>query len=264
MKPTMCPAQTTKKYENFLNSNEELYGEYRKQIDKHVQQFFGSLMRAANKEFGSGVYGLEGDENKRSLINNWNTNIAVFCYLAEEINKKVVSMGRQPFTFLTAENDEEKASEFSRYLRAVDHFKKDIFNMDGVLFKNIMGILDVIYGAGERREARVIEKMRVLLGPENVEHTGGHGKQEDFKGNDAKFIKDGVKHTAQIKPFWKMLKTKEGTYEVYSSGKIHKYRTDWMIFESEKVGVRVFDNKDVTLGDGKYIFPIESLLYTIS
>jgi hypothetical protein len=61
-----------------------------------------------------------------------------------------------------------------------------------------------------------------------------------------------------------MLKTKEGTYEVYSSGKIHKYRTDWMIFESEKVGVRVFDNKNVTLGDGKYIFPIESLLYTIS
>jgi hypothetical protein len=37
-----------------------------------------------------------------------------------------------------------------------------------------------------------------------------------------------------------------------------------MIFESEKVGVRVFDNKDVKLGDGMYIFPIESLLYTIS
>lgn len=264
MKPTMCPAPTTKKYENFLNANENLYGEYRKQIDKHVQQFFGSLMRAANKEYGSGVYGLEGDENKRSLINNWNTNIAVFCYLAEEINKKVVSMGRDPFTFLTAENDEIKKSEFQRYLRAINYFKKDIFNMDGDLFKNIMGILDVIYGAGERREARVIEKMRVLLGPENVDHTGGHGKQEDFKGNDAKFIKDGTKHTAQIKPFWKMVKTKEGTYEVYSSGKIHKYRTDWMIFESEKVGVRVFDNKNVTLGDGKYIFPIESLLYTIS
>lgn len=264
MNVIMCPSQTTKKYESFLNGNKPLYDLYREEIDKHVQQFFGSLMRAANKEYGSGVYGLEGDENKRSLINNWNTNIAVFCYLAEEINKKVVSMGKKPFTYLTAQTKEEKVQEFERYLRAVNYFKKDIFNMEGVLFKNIIGILDKIFGAGERREARVIEKMRILLGPENVEHTGGHGKQEDFKGNDAKFIKDGVKYTAQIKPFWKMIKTKEGTYEVYSSGKIYKYRTDWMIFESEKVGVRVFDNKNVKLDDDKYIFPIEALLYTIS
>ena len=127
-----------------------------------------------------------------------------------------------------------------------------------------MSILDTIYGAGERREARVIEKMRVILGPENVNHTGGHGKQEDFKGNDAKFLKDGVWNTAQIKPLKKMIKTKDETYEVYSSGKIQKYRTNWMIFENEKVGVRVFDNSVVTVENDKYIFPVEALLYSIS
>lgn len=260
----MPPFATTKKYETFLNSNKGLYEKYRQQIDEHVKEFFGSLMRRANKEFGSGVYGLEGDENKRSLINNFNTNIAVFSYLAEEINKKVKSMGKEPFTFLTAPTEEEKVKEFDRYLRAVRYFKKSIFDVDGELFKNMMGILDTIYGAGERREARVIEKMRTILGPENVDHTGGHGKQEDFKGNDAKFLKDGVWNTAQIKPLKKMVKTKDETYEVYSSGKIQKYRTNWMIFENEKVGVRVFDNSVVTVENDKYIFPVEALLYSIS
>ena len=264
MEPTMCSGTITKKYENFLNSNTTLRDKYRQQIDSHVKEIFGSLIREANKEYGSGVYGLEGDENKRSLINNWNTNIAVFSYLTEELNKKVVSMGKQPFTFLTAKNEEEKVSEFNRYLRAVNYFKESIFDVSGPFFKNAMGILDKIYSAGEKREERVVAKMKEILGESNVDRTGGHGKQEDFKGNDAKFIVEGTQHSAQIKPFWKMFKNQEGLYEVYSSGKIYKYKTDWIIFENEKIGIRVFDNKSVKLGEGKYLFPEESLLYTIS
>jgi len=263
MEPKMCPAPTTKKYESFLNSNTELYEKYREDIDNYVQEKFSSLFRKATKQQGQGVYNFEGQEGKRSLINNFNTNIAVFCYLAEEINKKVKSLGRPEFTYLTAKSEEEKIKEFTRYRRALKYFKSEIFNTEGELFKNIMAILDKIYSAGERREARVITKMREIMGEENVDHTGGHGNQEDFKGNDAKFLKDGKWHTAQIKPFWKMLKTKDNTYEVYSSGKITKYRTDWMIFENEKSGVKVFKNDLIEIGDGFYVFSIDSLLYSI-
>ena len=263
VKTKMVPSNITKQYETFLNSNKDLYGKYREQIDKHVNEFFGSLMRKSSKEYGAGVYGLEGGENKRSLINNLNTNIAVFSYLTEQLNKKVTSMGKKPFTFLTAQTQEERVSEFERFLRAVNYFKKNIFDVNGQLFKNMMSILDTIYNAGERREKRVVEKLKEIMGEEKVNYTGGHGKQEDFKGNDAKFLMNEKWNTAQIKPFWKMVKNDKGNFEVYSSGKIQKYNTDWMIFESEKVGVRIFKNDGVIVDGDKYIFPGDGMINLI-
>jgi Fe-Mn family superoxide dismutase len=264
MEPVLCDYQTSSKYTAFLNNNPDLMNAYKDTVNEIVKSMFSSFMRGETQDTGSGVYGLEGESGKRSIINNFNTNYSVFCYIVGELSKKAVSLDKKPFTFTEMEDQASTVKEFNRFLNAFKYFKNEIFDTNGEMFRNIMAALTKFDREGKEREERVVTKSNQFFGEDNVMNTSGAGKKEDMFGVDIKIQDKGTWNTAQVKPFWKINKNPNDTYSIHSSGRAKKFKTDWLIFENKKNGeIKVFKNEGVSIENKEYIIPVYNLLYSL-
>lgn len=74
-----------------------------------------------------------------------------------------------------------------------------------------------------------------------------------IKGIDAVVTVEGITKTIQIKPFNRINK-KDGKVIVYGTGNVKPYKTDYLVFHSDKLGTEVFENKNTKIVNGRYIF----------
>ena len=65
----------------------------------------------------------------------------------------------------------------------------------------------------------------------------------------------------QIKPFNRITK-QNGKVTVYGTGNVKPYKTDFLVFHSNKLGTVVFENKNTKIINGRYVFT-ESSEYNI-
>lgn len=245
-----------------FNNNPKVKWTFRKGIDNILKDVFSENYyeqgEYADDEM-SGIYNLEGEG--RSVINKLNTNYSAFCVLLSDINQVLKSEGKEPIKMsgVTPKEQVDKTYEFINYL---DFYKDRIFNLESSTFQNIMRLLEQTNSWGEKREDDTIVRLNKEFGKDNVTKLGKLGGQDDMiKGVDAEIILNGKTLTSQIKPFGYIRKSNDGI-TIFNSGNVKKYDTNWLIFTNKKETL-IFDNKGSKIHNGRYVFPEDSLIYTL-
>jgi hypothetical protein len=208
----------------------------------------------------SGIYDLE--KKGRSVINKLNTNYYGFCILVNDLNK-LLKLQNQPVLDFVGKTPQEQIDEVERMTSLIERYGSRIFNQESDTFKNIMEILDVKDKQGNKTEDLTVKILKKKFGDDNVTRIGELGSKLDMvKGIDC-IIKDkGREYTAQIKPYSNILES-ENEITILNSGQVKKYTTDWIIF-SKGTTILVFENSGTKIVDGNFVFPQDSLIYTLS
>ena len=144
----------------------------------------------------------------------------------------------------------------------MDYFKFRIFDKENSTFHNLLKTLADKNAAGIKREEITAAIIRRYFGPTvKVDLIGGPGNKKDAIGGiDLELTIDGVLYTAQVKKFGQKIIDKDNI-TLEDTGQVKPYRTDLMIFQRGK-NVLIF-NKKPRIIDGKYVFPPDSLWYSI-
>ena len=152
--------------------------------------------------------------------------------------------------------------ETERFIHALDYFKFRIFDKENSTFHNLLKTLADKNAAGIKREEITAAIIRRYFGPTvKVDLIGGPGNKKDAIGGiDLELTIDGVLYTAQVKKFGQKIIDKDNI-TLEDTGQVKPYRTDLMIFQRGK-NVLIF-NKKPRIIDGKYVFPPDSLWYSI-
>jgi len=209
----------------------------------------------------SGIYDLE--QEGRSVINKLNTNYSCFCVLLRDVNKVLLSQKQQPISFQNSDSFEQ-LNQVKRFVNIIDEYKDRIFTPKSSTFQSLMMVLGQTHAWGQKREDTTIEILKKQFGNNNVNAVGKLGSSEDMIGGiDCEIIVDGVKKTAQIKPFTNV-KTDDGNTIIMGSGNVKRYHTDWLIFSKNNKEILIFNNNDTTIANGNFVFPEKSLIYTLS
>lgn len=209
----------------------------------------------------AGVYDLE--KEGRSVLNKLNTNYSCFCILLNDVNQ-VLKSKNKPEIKIIGLKPFEQISEVKKLVNVLDEYKSRIFSQKSSTFQNLMKVLTQTDSWGQSREDRTIQILKKQFGEKNVNAIGKLGSKEDMIGGiDCEVIIDGVKKTAQIKPFTGE-KEIDNSLMILGTANVKRYSTDWLIFTRNNKEVLVFDNKHSKIIDGQYIFPKEDLIYTLS
>jgi hypothetical protein len=209
----------------------------------------------------AGVYDLEKDG--RSVLNKLNTNYSCFCILLNDVNQ-VLKSKNEPEIKIIGLKPFEQISEVKKLVNVLDEYKSRIFSQKSSTFQNLMKVLTQTDSWGQAREDRTIQILKKQFGEKNVNAIGKLGSKEDMIGGiDCEVIIDGVKKTAQIKPFTGE-KEIDNSVMILGTANVKRYSTDWLIFTRNNKEVLVFDNKHSKIMGGQYIFPKEDLIYTLS
>jgi len=209
----------------------------------------------------AGIYDLETEG--RSVINKLNTNYNSFCILLRDVNKVLKSMNKPLISFEGISNFEQ-INQVKLLNNVIDKYKERIFDTHSSTFQSLMMVLGQTHAWGQKTEDTTIEILKKEFGKDNVKSVGKLGSTEDAIGGvDCEVIVDGELKTAQIKPFTGVL-TKDENIIVWGSGNVKPYKTDWLIFTKNNREVLVFDNEKYKIIDGNFVFPKESLIYTLS
>ena len=82
------------------------------------------------------------------------------------------------------------------------------------------------------------------------------------KGVDAEIILNGKPISSQIKPLGYSKGSGGDKITLFNTGNVKLYNTDWLIFTNKKETL-IFDNENTEINNGRYVFPKESLIYTL-
>ncbi len=148
---------------------------------------------------------------------------------------------------------------------ALDYFKDAIFNKENKDFINIIKVLLQLWNRGQKSEDEASTIIKKYFGDRvSIGKTSGAGKKTDAIGGiDLVLTLDGLKHSAQVKPFSE-IKIEDGTITVLNTGDVKPYKVDWMIFINYKTEkVLVFKN-DPIQDRKQYVFNESSLIYEIN
>jgi hypothetical protein len=209
----------------------------------------------------AGVYDLE--KEGRSVLNKLNTNYSCFCILLNDVNQ-VLKSKNEPEIKIIGLKPFDQISEVKKLVNVLDEYKSRIFSQKSSTFQNLMKVLTQTDSWGQAREDRTIQILKKQFGEKNVNAIGKLGSKEDMIGGiDCEVIIDGVKKTAQIKPFTGE-KEIDDSVMILGTANVKRYSTDWLIFTRNNKEVLVFDNKHSKIMGGQYIFPKEDLIYTLS
>ena len=117
-----------------------------------------------------------------------------------------------------------------------------------------MSGLDKTNKFGDKREVDAVVSLREIFKTEKVKKVGELGDVDDMiKGIDAIVqLPEGSK-TIQIKPFNGVNK-RNGKVVVYGTGNVKPYKTDYLVFHSDKLGTVVFENNSTKIINGRYVF----------
>jgi Fe-Mn family superoxide dismutase len=261
-KSEMCSFDENKDYGKLYDKNEKVKWKFRDGMDKILYDVFSEYWVSNPGEiYIPGYYDLESPG--RSLINNLNTNFSTFCVLVNDINQVIKQIPNVlPINFKN-KTPEEQIKETERFLSAINYYKNRIFDVNSSTFKNLLKILEIKERQGRERENNVSNVLVKNFGDNvSTEMVGGPGiKKDAIGGIDIKITLNGVTKTAQIKGYESMEKN-DNNIVINGNGIVGKYNTDWMIFQRSGK-VLIFDNKIKEISNGKYIFPLDALLYEI-
>jgi hypothetical protein len=257
-----CNSKEVLSYKDLIN-NPKIKKIYQEGITESLKKVFKDYWVESTEQDMSGLYGIE-IKHGRSMLNNLNTNYNTFCLITKSINAQLTLQEREVeiFNFLKKEN--KTVEEVVRLVGVMDSMRETIFSKDNEDFINTMRVLKKLWDRGQKSEKTVTKKLENhFKGSVKIEQIGGHGKKEDaIKGVDLKIALNDIEHTAQVKPFDRMIKEK-GRIKILGSAYVGYYKTDWFIFiQPQTSKIFIFKNKPVT-ANGVYIFNVDSLLYEI-
>lgn len=260
-KSEMCSRSDTEYYKTLFNVNEAVKNTYMHGINRIIKEVFNEnfIEKPENNEM-SGVYNIEG--TGRSVLNKLNTNYTTFCILLRDVNKVIATYpNKKPISFID-KIPKEQVRETERFIHALDYFKFRIFDKESSTFHNLLKTLADKNAAGIKREKITEAIIKRYFGPTvKVEVIGGLGSKKDAIGGiDLELTIENVLYTAQVKKFGEKIIDKD-KITLEDTGHVKPYNTDLMIFQRGK-NVLIF-NKKPRIVDGKYVFPSDSLWYSI-
>jgi len=263
-KSEKCSKEMKESIRFIFNINPKVKQIFRIEIDKILKEVFNEHYYETNEyQDGEvqGIYDFEGEG--RSVINKLNTNYNCFCILLHDVNK-VLRSESKPEIKMVGLPPFEQISETKKFVKILDDYKFRIFSRNSPTFQNIMSLLTQSDSWGEITENATIEILKKKFGEDNVKKIGKLGGKDDMlKGIDCEVIIDGVKHTAQIKPFTGT-EENEDTITIKGSGQVKKYTTDLIIFTKNNKDVIIFDNDKTTIVGGNFVFPKNKLIYKLN
>jgi hypothetical protein len=257
-----CDAKEVQFYRELIN-NSNIKKIYQEGVTNALRQVFSQFwVDSTNKEM-SGFYGLESKEG-RSILNNLNTNFNSFCLLTKAINTQIDKMSRPEKKFDFSQKENRTVREINRLVKALDHFKTQIFTKNNDEFINIIKVLKKLWDRGQKSEDDVLVKIEKYFGDSvTIEKNSGHGQKTDaFKGVDLTITLNGKNHTAQVKPFSTISK-EDGNITIKDTGNVKPYDVDWLIFINTKSNkILIFENKPIK-NHNQYVFNESSLIHEI-
>jgi Fe-Mn family superoxide dismutase len=260
-KSEMCSKSDNEFYRMLFNVNQDIKWTYMNGINRILKEVFNEnyIEIPPNNQL-PGVYDIEGPG--RSVINKLNTNYTAFCILLKDLNQAIAKIpNKQPILFIDKTPAQQK-KEVERFVSALDHFKYRIFDKESSTFINLLRTLTDKNKAGDKREQITASILKRFFGKSaKVELVGELGNKKDaIQGVDLEIFKDDTLYTAQVKPYREMKQTEDGI-ELEGTASVKLYKTDWMVFQRGK-NVLVF-NKKPKIVKGNFVFPTDSLLYSI-
>jgi hypothetical protein len=257
-----CEPKEVLFYKELIN-NSRIKKIYQDGVTDALKQVFHQFWVDGTSSEMSGFYGVESKEG-RSILNNLNTNFNTFCLLVKAVNKEIIKIGKEEKMFDFSKKEKRTVSEITRFVKAFDHFKKDIFTKHNEDFLNIIRVLKKLWDRGQKSENNVLKKVEDYFeGSAKLIKVGGHGQKNDaIKGIDLKIEMDGKIHTAQVKPY-SNVSLDGDKVKIYDTGNVKPYNVDWLIFIQTKTNkILIFKNNPIS-NENVYVFKITSLLYEI-
>ena len=257
-----CDAKEVQFYRELIN-NSKIKKAYQDGVTEVLKEVFSQFwVESTNKEM-SGFYGLESKEG-RSILNNLNTNFNSFCLLTKAVNSQIDKVGRPEKKFDFSKKENRTIKEINRLIRALDHFKSQIFTKNNEEFINIIKVLKKLWDRGQKSEDDVLIKIEKYFGDSaKLEKTGGHGQKTDaIKGVDLVITLNEKRYTAQVKPFSTTIKEND-KITVKDTGNVKPYDVDWLIFINTKSNkILIFENNPIK-NHNQYVFNESSLIHKI-
>ena len=205
----------------------------------------------------SGVYDYE--QKGRSVINKLNTNYTAFCTLVSDTNDYLKKYGIDVINF-NGKSNSDQIKEVERLNKYLVELRYSLFDSQSPTFKTIMAGLDKTNKFGDKREVDAVVNLKEIFKTQNVKKVGELGDVDDMIGGiDATVTIDEITKTLQIKPFNRITEDK-GKVTVYGTGNVKPYKTDFLVFHSNKLGTVVFENNNTKIVNGRYVFN-ESSMY---
>jgi Fe-Mn family superoxide dismutase len=257
-----CDSKEVLFYKELIN-NSKIKRIYQDGVTDVLRDVFHQFwVESTNKEM-SGFYGVESKEG-RSILNNLNTNFNAFCLLTRAVNTQIEKIGKPEKKFDFSKKENRTVSEVVRLIKALSHFKKEIFTKNNEEFINIIKVLKKLWDRGQKSEDSALKKIEDYFeGGAEIEKIGGHGQKQDaLKGIDLIVNLNGQKYTAQVKPY-SSINTEEGKISLSNTGNVKPYNVDWLIFINPKNNnILIFKNEPIK-NHNQYVFNEDSLIHEI-
>jgi superoxide dismutase, Fe-Mn family len=261
--PQFCSSSEISDYKE-LTSNRAIKSLYQNGITEILKEVFQEFWVEKQKGEMSGFYGIESD-GARSVLNNLNTNFNTFCLLTKAVNKQIDEIGKPNKKFNFSKKERRTIEEVQRLIKALDYFKGKIFVKENKDFINIIKVLLQLWERGQKSEDKSTSIIEKYFGDRiKTDKTSGAGMELDaLSGIDVVYTLDGVKHTAQVKPFSGVKKDGE-KITILNTGDVKPYKVDWMIFINDKTEkVLIFKNEPIQ-NQKQYVFKDSSLIHEIN
>lgn len=249
-----CNRNQVQNYRRLFNTNPEIKKRFMFTIMDILKEVFNDYWYEKNK-YGkgqmSGVYDYE--QKGRSVINKLNTNYTAFCTLVSDTNDYLKKYGIDVINF-NGKSNSDQIKEVERLNKYLVELRYSLFDSQSPTFKTIMAGLDKTNKFGDKREVDAVVNLKEIFKTQNVKKVGELGDVDDMIGGiDATVTIDEITKTLQIKPFNRITEDK-GKVTVYGTGNVKPYKTDFLVFHSNKLGTVVFENNNTKIVNGRYVF----------
>ena len=253
-KSTRCNSRQIGIYRDLFNKNPNVKDIYKNKINDLLRETFPTYWYEKGEFFRNSPFGIYNyEKDGRSILNKINTNYTIFCTLVEDMNLYLNYKKIPKINFLNKSN-QEQIRELHRFLHYLDMMKYRIFNTESDTFKNIFELIKRLDQKGDKREEQSVKELKKFFKTDKVNKIGGLGNTDDMiKGIDATVEIGGEVKTIQIKPF-RDFEEIEGKVKVIGTGNVKKYNVDYLVFQNNNKGIKIFDNSDTEIIDGVYVF----------
>jgi hypothetical protein len=240
-----------------FNNNKKAKDVYKYGMNSILEDVFKENIRYEGKFFI-----IENVENEgNSVLNLMNTNYTCFCLILNAMNKVLSWQDKEPICF-DNKNELDQIDEMKLFISYIKFYKKRIFDKNSKIYPEILRVLGATFNKGEKTENKTLSIINKFFGESNVKSTCELvSKVDALSGIDFIIKHDGESKTAQIKPY-KDLIYKDDFIEILESAQVKEYNVDWIVFGKEDKTL-VFLNNNTKIENGNYVFPSNSLIFTL-
>jgi hypothetical protein len=210
--------------------------------------------------------GLYDKENNRLLLMNLTSSYSAFCVIKKYVNIILIKNNQNIISF--GEDQTLNLFELKRFFSIIESVRFNIFNTEepSTILKYIVSILDRTHCLGRRNEEAAKQIINTTLGADICRITSGGGMIHDIKlGVDAIIKINNIEYKAQIKPFKLCVDDEDYYHVIGSSSTQDNSNVDLLVFVNVKSKtVKIFETKNMTIHQNKYIFPKPKLLFSLT